>query len=106
MSDALIVFSTCANRKEALAIARAIVEERLAACVQLLPPIHSVYRWRGAVEQSKEILMLFKTTLAQFSALEKRIAELHSYDTPEILAVPVAAGAEKYLAWLIEPERA
>jgi periplasmic divalent cation tolerance protein len=106
MSDALIVFSTCANREEALAIARAIVEERLAACVQLLPPIHSVYRWRGAVEQSKEILMLFKTTLAQFSALEKRIAELHSYDTPEILAVPVAAGAEKYLAWLIEPERA
>jgi periplasmic divalent cation tolerance protein len=100
MSDAVIVFSTCANRKEARTIARAIVEERLAACVQLLPPIQSVYRWRGAVQESKEILLLFKTTLAQFAALERRISELHGYETPEILAVPVTAGAEKYLAWL------
>lgn len=100
MSDAVVVFSTCANRKEAQKIARAIVEDRLAACVQLLPPIQSIYRWQGNVEQSREVLMLFKTTAAQFPALEKRIAELHSYDTPEIIAVPVVAGAEKYLAWL------
>ena len=102
MSEAIIVFSTCANRKEALSIASAIVKDQLAACVQLLPPIRSIYRWQGAIEQSREILMLFKTTAAQFPALEKRIGELHSYDTPEILAVPVVAGAEKYLAWLRE----
>ncbi len=102
MSDAVIVFSTCASRKQAQQIARVIVEERLAACVQLLPPIQSVYRWEGAIEQSKEVLMLFKTTAARFSELEKRIAELHSYDTPEIVAVPVIAGAERYLAWLRE----
>ena len=105
MFDALIVFSTCATREEAERIARAVVEERLAACVQVLPPIQSIYRWQGAVEQSEEILMLFKTTSAQFPALEKRIAELHSYDTPEIVAVPVAAGAEKYLNWLREPDK-
>ncbi len=66
MSDALIVFSTCATREEAGRIARAVVEERLAACVQLLPPIQSIYRWQGAIEQSEEILMLFKTTSPRF----------------------------------------
>lgn len=100
MSDAVIVFSTCANRDEARKIARAIVEERLAACVQLLGPIQSVYRWQGAVDESEETLLLFKTTQARFPPLEKRIAELHSYDTPEIIAVPVVSGSEKYLAWL------
>lgn len=102
MSDALIVFSTCATREEAGRIARAVVEERLAACAQLLPPIQSIYRWQGAIEQSEEILMLFKTTSPHFAALGKRITEMHSYDTPEIIAVPVAAGAEKYLNWLRE----
>jgi periplasmic divalent cation tolerance protein len=100
MSDAVIVFSTCANRKEAQRIARKVVEESLAACVQLLPPMQSIYRWQGAIEQSKEVLMLFKTTLTNFSKLEQRITELHSYDTPEIIAIPAVAGAEKYLTWL------
>ena len=102
MSGALIVFSTCPNRDEARKIASAIVEERLAACVQLLGPIESVYRWQGSVEQSEEILLLFKTTESQFPALEKRVTELHSYDTPEILAVPAVSAAEKYLVWLRE----
>ncbi len=105
MSNAVVVLSTCANRKEAQKIARAAIEDRLAACVQLLPPIHSIYRWQGAVEQSREILLLFKTTAAQFPALEKRITELHSYDTPEIIALPVVAGAGKYLAWVEEATR-
>jgi periplasmic divalent cation tolerance protein len=102
MSDAVIVFSTCATRDEAERIAKAIVEERLAACVQLLPPIRSVYRWQGAVEESEEILLLIKTTGASFLPLKDRIEELHSYDTPEIMAVPVVAGAQKYLTWLQE----
>ena len=100
MSDALFVFSTCANRNEAQKIARTIVEERLAACVQLLGPIESVYWWQGSVEKSEEVLLLFKTTQAQYPTLEKRVAELHSYDTPEIVAVPFASASQKYLAWL------
>lgn len=105
MPDAIIVFSTCANHEEAQRIAQAVVEERLAACVQLLLPIESIYRWEGAIERSQEILVLFKTTLAEFPALEKRITELHSYETPEIIAVHVVAGAEKYLKWLRDSAR-
>ena len=100
MSQAIVVFSTCASREEAERIARAIVGERLAACVQLLPAIQSIYRWQGEIEQSDEILMLFKTTSERFPALQRRVEELHSYQTPEIIAVPVTEGAEKYLTWL------
>lgn len=100
MTNALIVFSTFATRDEAERIGVALVEENLAACVQLLLPMQSIYRWQGAIETSQEILMLSKTTEEKFSALAARIADLHSYDTPEILAVPVSAGAEKYLNWL------
>src|ERR1700747_1772283 len=100
MSQAIVVFSTCASREEAERIARAIVGERLAACVQLLPAIQSIYHWQGEVEQSDEILMLFKTTSERFPALQRRVEELHSYQTPEIIAVPVTEGAEKYLTWL------
>ena len=100
MSEALIVFSTCPNLEEARKIGRATVEEGLAACVQVLPQIQSIYRWQGVVEESCEALLLFKTTAELFGGLERRIAQLHSYDTPEVLAVPVSAGAARYLAWL------
>lgn len=100
MTNAVIILSTCANRDEAERIARALVQESLAACVQLLPPMQSIYRWQGAVETSEEILMLSKTTEERFSAVAARINELHSYDTPEIVAMPISAGAEKYLEWL------
>lgn len=100
MTDAVIVFLTCANRDEAEQIARAVVEERLAACVQLLPQIRSIYRWQGAVEEADEILVLCKTTAARFDELAARIAAMHSYDTPEIVGIPVSMGAEKYLGWL------
>ncbi|HZS53696.1 MAG TPA: divalent-cation tolerance protein CutA [Bryobacteraceae bacterium] len=102
MSDAVVVLSTCASRDEAERIANALVNDRLAACVQLLPPIQSIYRWQGAVERAEEILILIKSTSAQFPRLEQRIMELHSYETPEIIAIPVVAGAAKYLAWLRE----
>jgi len=100
MAEAVVVFSTCANLDEARRIARATVEERVAACAQILPQIQSIYRWQGAVEESTEVLVLFKTTQERLPELTRRITELHSYDTPEIVAVPVSGGAEKYLFWL------
>lgn len=108
MRDAAVVFSTCATLDEARRIAGAIVEARLAACVQVLPGLQSVYRWQGAVEHAQEVLMLFKTTEDCLPGLKKRVADLHSYDTPEFVVVPVCGGSEKYLAWLraetAEPE--
>ncbi len=102
MSEALIVFCTCREQNEATRIANALVEERLAACVNILPAVQSIYRWQGAVERASELLLLIKTTPAQFNALRDRIGELHSYDTPEVIAVPIVNSSEKYLAWLRE----
>jgi len=102
MTDALIVFSTCADETEALRLANTLVEARLAACVNVLPAIQSVYRWQGAIENAREILLVVKTTRQRFEAVCDLISTVHSYDTPEIIAVPVAAGSEKYLAWLTD----
>jgi len=102
MSDALVVFMTAANAGEARRIANHLVEARLAACVQVLPEIESVYQWKGAVQREKEVLILAKTTAAQFDALEKAVRAIHSYETPEIVAVPMAAVSEPYRKWLIE----
>jgi periplasmic divalent cation tolerance protein len=102
MTDALIVFSTCADETEALRLANALVEARLAACVNVLPAIQSVYRWQGAIENAREILLVVKTTRQRFEAVRDLISAVHSYETPEIIAVPVAAGSEKYLAWLTD----
>jgi len=85
---------------EAQRIAHAVVSERLAACVNILPAIQSVYRWQEKIESAEEVLMLMKTTQERFPALRDRIVQLHSYDTPEIVALTIAAGTEKYLAWL------
>lgn len=100
MSDFLLVFTTTAIRDEAREIARALVERRLAGCVQIGGPIESVYRWQGNVETAAEWTCLVKTTAAQYPAVEQAIRELHSYDTPEIVAVPIQAGSEQYLEWL------
>jgi len=100
MSDAMVVLCTCSDQPEALRIANALIEGRLAACVNVLPPIQSIYRWEENIETAQEILLLIKTTAQAFSAVQKRIVELHSYDTPEIIAMPVTTGSEKYLAWL------
>lgn len=102
MTETLIVFCTCSHEAEADALARSLVEERLAACVNILPGLTSVYRWQGEVERASEHLLLVKTTRERLPALEHRIRELHSYETPEIIAVPVTEGSEKYLAWLRE----
>ncbi len=100
MTDALVVFCTCGDEQEALRIANTLIEERAAACVNVLPAVQSVYRWEGKIENAREILMLIKTTRERFPTLRDRIVEMHSYDTPEIVAVAVDGGLEKYLAWL------
>lgn len=102
MSDAIVVFMTAPNADDARRIASELVERQLAGCVQILPEIESVYRWNGEVQRDKEILILAKTTAAQFDDLEKAVREMHSYDTPEIVAVPMTHVSEPYRAWLVE----
>jgi periplasmic divalent cation tolerance protein len=95
-----MVYVTVPNRKEAERLSRALINEKLAACVSILPGLSSRYRWQGRIEQAKEILLIIKTTVRRYPALEKRIRSLHSYSVPEILATPVVKGNPKYLQWL------
>ena len=98
-----LVLVTCANHIQAKLIARSVVEKRLAACVNILRiPIESHYRWKGKVEKARELLLLVKTTAGKLRALEREVKRLHSYDTPEFIALPIVAGSEPYLAWLEE----
>ena len=98
--DAIVVFMTAANGEEAARLADMLVGAHLAACVQILPMIESVYRWEGKIERQSEILLLAKTTRAKFDELEREVRALHSYDTPEIVALPIVAGSARYLEWL------
>jgi periplasmic divalent cation tolerance protein len=101
MTDHYIqVMTAVGSREEALSIARALVDKRLAGCVQVSGPITSVYRWQGRIETSDEWFCMAKTRRELYAEVESAIAKLHSYDTPEILAVPVCDGSEKYLRWL------
>jgi len=100
--DAIVVFMTAANGEEATRLADMLVGAHLAACVQVLPEMESVYRWQGKIERQAEILILAKTTKAKFAELEREVRALHSYDTPECIAVRMASGSPKYLAWLDE----
>jgi periplasmic divalent cation tolerance protein len=99
--DAIIVFLTAANGEEATRLADMLVGAHLAACVQILPEMESVYRWQGKIERSSEVLLLVKTTRGKFDDIEREVRALHSYDTPEIIAVPVVIGSGPYLEWLI-----
>jgi periplasmic divalent cation tolerance protein len=98
--DPLLIITNCPDEEVANAIALALVEEKLAACVNILPRVQSVYRWQGAVESASEIPLLIKTTADRYGALESRIGELHPYDVPEIIAVPITRGLPAYLNWL------
>ena len=102
VSDAIIVFMTASNGEEAARLADMLVGAHLAACVQILPEMESVYRWQGKIERAAEVLLLAKTTKSKFQELEREVRALHSYDTPEIIAVPVVAGSASYVDWLIE----
>src|SRR5215207_8865234 len=99
-SDAIVVFMTAANGEEAARLADMLVGAHLAACVQILPEMESVYRWEGKIERQSEVLLLAKTTQSKFDELEREVRALHSYETPEIIAVPVTAGSSPYLEWL------
>jgi periplasmic divalent cation tolerance protein len=100
ITGTLAVLCTCASEEDALRLANSIVEERLAACVNILPGIRSIYRWKDQIESGQEILLIIKTTQERFAALCDRIVALHPYDTPEVIALPVVDGFEKYLTWL------
>ena len=102
-NDAIVVFMTAANGEEAARLAEMLVGAHLAACVQILPEMESVYRWQGKIERQSEVLLLAKTTLAKFAELEREVRALHSYETPEIIAVPVTAASTPYLEWLSKP---
>jgi periplasmic divalent cation tolerance protein len=99
-ADALVVLTTLEKQEDGVRLAALLVERELAACVQILPPIISIYRWQGAVERANEVLLLIKTTRVAYPRLETTIKENHPYQTPEIVALPVEAGLDDYLNWL------
>ena len=98
--DPIVVFMTAANGEEATRLADLLIGAHLAACVQILPEMESVYRWEGKIERQSEILLLAKTTAGKFADLEREVRALHSYETPEIVAIPMVAGSTPYLEWL------
>ena len=103
MSQFQIIVVTCGSKKEAKKIARALVEQRLAACVNILTaPVESIYRWKGSIESAKEFLLVIKSIQSRFAALSREVERLHSYVVPEIIAVPISKGSSKYLRWLAE----
>ena len=99
-----IVLTTCPDAACAERIARALVEEGLAACVNILPPMRSIYRWKGKIEGATEQLLVIKSAVARFPAIRDRLRALHPYELPEIIAVPIVDGLPEYLAWLNHPE--
>ena len=106
MTDIVSVYATFADDEEARRIARTVVEERLAACANILGLCHSIYRWQGKIEEAGEIAALFKTRADTAEALIARIAALHSYDVPAVVVWPVADALDRYAAWVIGEIRA
>jgi len=107
MTEILMVFTTFASEEDAARVARVLIEERLIACANLLTGARSLYRWKQKIEDTREVVVLMKTRKQDWTALLSRLHELHPYETPECVAVRVAAGAPKYMAWLeeaLEPE--
>ena len=102
MTDKRVVLSTAGSEDEARKIAHNLVENQLAACVNIVPGIESIYRWQGKVETAREWLLLIKTTAEKFPAVRDAIRELHSYDLPECIAIPIDDGSTEYLEWIGE----
>jgi periplasmic divalent cation tolerance protein len=100
MTDKIVVLSACASIEEANRIATELVEKRLAACVNLVSGVRSVYRWKDKIEESQEALLVIKTSRALFESVRLQIEKLHSYELPEVIALPVVDGAEQYLEWM------
>jgi periplasmic divalent cation tolerance protein len=103
MTDKIIVLVTCTSAREARRIARALVEKRLAACGNVIEGrVTSIYRWKGKIAAAKECLLIIKTTQKRFLAVRDAVERLHSYDVPEIVALPIVAGSSEYLRWVAE----
>jgi periplasmic divalent cation tolerance protein len=100
MTDKIVVLTTADSLQEARKIARTLVEAKLAACVNLLPPVESIYAWQGKIEKSRERLLVIKTSREVFPKVEAEIRKLHSYATPEIICLPIVNGSRDYLGWL------
>jgi periplasmic divalent cation tolerance protein len=100
MTDKIVVFSTCDSEEQAGQIARALVEQRLAACVNILPSARSIYRWKGKIEDAAEWMLIIKSRRDLMERLRAAIGKIHSYEVPELLAVQVVDGSESYLAWV------
>jgi periplasmic divalent cation tolerance protein len=100
MDDLRLVYITAADADQALSIGRALVEERLAACANILPGMRSIYRWEGAVDEAAEAVLIVKTRAAQVEAITARVRALHSYRLPCVVAIPLLGGDPEYLAWL------
>jgi periplasmic divalent cation tolerance protein len=102
MNRACVVLTTAGSQEEARKIARSLVERRIAACVNIVPQIESIYRWQGKVESAGEWLLVIKTLDANFSRVCDAIQELHSYELPECIKLEISSASEKYLAWIVE----
>jgi periplasmic divalent cation tolerance protein len=100
MSQRILILTTAGSQEEARSIARELVERRLAACVNMISPVHSIYRWQGEIEEATEYLLVIKTAKSREAAVQAVIRELHSYELPESLSVAIEGGAPAYLAWL------
>jgi uncharacterized protein involved in tolerance to divalent cations len=100
MTDYIVVFITASSEKEGEKIASALLKEKLAACVNMIGDIKSTFRWKGQISTEDEVLLIAKTKDILFESLKKRVLELHSYEVPEIIALPILAGFEKYLEWI------
>jgi len=100
MTDKIVILCTCSGADEAARLARSLVEARLAACVSVIPQVRSYYRWNGALESAEECLLAIKSSRTLFDALLAHLSKAHSYEVPEILALPVVEGSKNYLAWM------
>jgi periplasmic divalent cation tolerance protein len=99
-NNQIVVLMTAPDADEATRIAETLIKRKLAACVQILPPMTSIYAWKGEVQRASEILLIAKSTRAKFAELEAAVRAIHSYETPEIIALAIVAGSQSYLSWL------
>jgi periplasmic divalent cation tolerance protein len=99
-SESIVVLVTCGSEEEALKISRSLVEDHLAACVNLVSPVRSIYRWEGKIWDEKEWIFIIKSQKKRFEELERKIKSLHSYSVPEIISLPIVEGSASYLKWL------
>lgn len=105
MTDKIVVFSNCGSAEEAGKVARHLVDTRAAACVNIIPGVRSIYRWKGAVEDAPEWTLLIKTRRALLERVERELRKVHSYEVPEIIAAPIVDGLDSYLQWIDDETR-